>query len=104
MTALRECVRGAVNGDVQQFLRMIRAVGKYVTYCLKAKHQRMKTLKQRIMQVLRDTHALRDSPFKDQKILFGDLAHTDPVSKPGKKQRGHDAARPEPPRLPQGWC
>jgi hypothetical protein len=44
MTAFRQSFRGAVNGRIQQILRIIWLVGQYVTHRLKAQHQRVETL------------------------------------------------------------
>ena len=60
--------------------------GQQVARALKAEHQSLKTLQQRIVQFPRDARPLVDAFLQAQIEIVRDLPHTEPIQRPNKDQ------------------
>ena len=78
--AFRDCLRRQIESALESLPRFGRSAREQVVSCLKAEHESVKSLQQRIVQVSSDASALADAFFQAQIELPCDLMDPDSVT------------------------
>src|SRR5262245_12250130 len=103
VTAFDDRLIRSVESSVECLEGLRRVRGQQVTRALKAKHQSLKTLEQRIVQFACDSRPLVDPLVEPQVEGMCDLPESELIQGPEEREDRYDNSRSEPRRLVVGW-